>query len=318
MNKKAHLAGIGFASVFGLSFMFSKIVLASISPIGLIAYRFLIAFFVFELLRIAKVVTIRFHKEYIVPVLMVALFQPILYFFFETYGLAKTSSGEAGMMIALIPIFVSIFGMLILKEKPRLIQIFFVVLSVSGILFIQLSKPEVDMESEGIGFVLLFLAVLSAAMFNIASRKASLKVKPYEVTYFMMLAGALVFNVVYVVELGVEHNLSQYFTNLLAWDVVLPILYLGIIASIGGFFLVNYALSKLPAHVSSVYSNLSTIVAVIAGALILSEKLYYYHFIGGLMIVIGVYGTVMSNRVAKVGKINQPIGLEANQEETRE
>jgi len=81
---------------------------------------------------------------------------------------------------------------------------------------------------------------------------------------------------------------------------------LGIIASIGGFFLVNFALSKVPAHVSSIYSNLSTIVALIAGAVLLSERLYYYHYIGGLMIIVGVYGTVRFNRYAN----NRPKQIE--------
>ncbi len=299
MQKKAHLAGVAFAVVFGFSFMFSKIALAYVTPVGLIAYRFLIAFLVFELLRITKVVKIRFKKANLIPLLLVAVFQPVLYFIFETYGLLKTSSGEAGMMIALIPIFVSIFSTLFLKEKPRKIQLFFILLSVAGILFIQFSKSQVEFAGQWVGFLLLFFAVISAALFNITSRSASKTLKPHEVTYFMMFAGALVFNVIYIIELLFEHRISDYYLNLQHLEIIWPILYLGIIASIGGFFLVNYALSKLPAHVSSIYSNLSTIVAIIAGATILSEQLFYYHYIGGAMIIIGVYGTVRSNRVSK-------------------
>jgi drug/metabolite transporter (DMT)-like permease len=82
-------------------------------------------------------------------------------------------------------------------------------------------------------------------------------------------------------------------------NVVFPLLYLGLVASIGGFFFVNYALSKLPAHVSSIYTNLSTIVAILAGAIILNEQMYYYHYIGSLMILIGVYGTVIINQRSK-------------------
>lgn len=296
MQKTAHIAGVAFALVFGFSFMFSKIALAYVSPVGLIAYRFLIAFLIFELLRLLKIVKIRFKKANIVPLLLVAVFQPVLYFLFETYGLLKTSSGEAGMMIALIPIFVSIFSTLLLKEKPRRIQVFFILLSVSGILFIQFSKSQVEFAGEWVGFVLLFFAVLSAALFNIVSRNATKTLRPHEVTYFMMFAGALVFNLIYLTQLGVEQRLGDYYLNFMHIEILLPILYLGIVASIGGFFLVNYALSKLPAHVSSIYSNLSTIVAIIAGALFLSEQLFYYHYIGGAMIIIGVYGTVRSNR----------------------
>ena len=298
MEKKGHLAGLLFATIFGFSFMFSKIALAYVTPIGLISYRFLLAFLVFEILRRLKVIKIRFQKQHLKYWLPVVLFQPILYFLFETYGLQKSSSGEAGMMIAMIPIFVSIFSGLFLKEKPKPLQFLFIFMSVAGILFIQFSKQSSGLSFDLIGLVLLLFAVLSAAMFNIASRKASTSLRPYELTYFMMLSGAMTFNIIYVIQLLIQKQLPTYFTLFREINLLLPILYLGVIASIGGFFLVNYALSKLPAHVSSIYSNLSTIVAITAGAVLLKEPLYYYHYIGSILIICGVYGTV---------RLNQPI-----------
>jgi len=295
MNKLGHIAGILFSLIFGFSFMFSKIALDYVTPMGLIAYRFLLAFIVFEILRLTKVVKIRFQKELLIPVLLVAFFQPILYFIFETYGLAKTPSSEAGMMIALIPIFVTILSTLFLNEKPTLGQILFILLSFSGVFLIQVLNGGDGGRSSFLGIALLLLAVISAALFNIASRNASKKVNPYEITYFMMLAGAFVFNVIYLIQLLLNGNINTYFTSFSSLTVIGPILYLGIVASIGGFFLVNYALSKLPAHVSSIYANLSTVVAVIAGYVFLNESLNWYHIVGGAMIILGVYGTARVN-----------------------
>jgi len=300
MTKKVHLAGLTMATIFGFSFMFSKVALNYVSPIGLIAYRFLVAFIVFELLRQFKVIKIEFKKSQFKYLFWVALFQPILYFLFETYGLQLTTSGEAGMMIALIPIFVTILSTLILKEKPKGIQLIFILLSVFGVLFIQFMKSNGDLNGELLGFFLLFGAVLSAALFNIASRSASKEVRPFALTYFMMLFGAVIFNLMYIINLTMESRVLDYFTNLSHIELLLPILYLGIVASISGFFLVNFALSKAPAHITSIYSNLSTIVAVIAGALLLGETLLYYHYIGSLMIVLGVYGTVYFRKHQKM------------------
>lgn len=299
-----HIAGISFSIIFGFSFMFSKIVLDSnhTTPMGLIAYRFLLAFIVFEILRLTKVVKIRFDKHLFIPVLLVAIFQPILYFVFETYGLDLTSSAEGGMMIALIPIFVTILSSFLLNEKPNYLQIAFILLSFGGVILIQVLNFESGSLSSLWGFLLLLLAVISAALFNIASRSASKKVKPYELTYFMMLYGAVGFNIIHLFQLGMSGNISDYFTSLINIEVFGPILYLGIVASIGGFFLVNYALSKLPAHVSSIYANISTIVAVLAGYFFLSESLYWYHFVGGILIVVGVYGTARANNLNKVIK----------------
>jgi len=305
MNKNGHLAGVAFAVIFGFTFLFSKIALDFVSPVGLISYRFLIAFLVFELLRRFHVVKIRFWSGQWKIWLPVALCEPILYFLFETYGLAETTSGEAGMMIALIPIFVTLLSSVLLKEKPRWTQVLFILLSVAGILFIQFSKPAEGTSGAILGFFLLFAAVLSAAFFNIASRKASRAMTPAETTYFMMLSGAVVFNVIYVIQLAFGEGVGTYVTNFMHPEFLFPILYLGIIASIGGFFLVNFALSKLPAHVSSIYSNLSTIVAIVAGAIILHEPLFYYHYVGSLMIIIGVYGTVLSGRIRSVSPLEK-------------
>ena len=296
-NRIVHIVGILYATIFGFTFMFSKVALEYVRPIGLIAYRFLIAFVALEILRQFKVFKISVNRSKILPLLLVAILQPVLYFIFETYGILKTTSGEAGMMIALIPIFVTLLSAMIIKEKPRLIQFLFIILSVSGVIFIQIMKSSSGLTFELAGFLLLLAAVISAALFNIASRSASKTIRPYELTYFMMLIGALVFNVIYLIQLAMEGSTLKFITNLYHVELLIPILYLGIIASIGGFFLVNFALSRVPAHVSSIYANLSTIVAILAGTFILKEKLFYYHYIGGLMIIIGVYGTVRFNRL---------------------
>lgn len=305
MNKRAHIAGIFFALIFGFSFMFSKIALDYVSPMGVIAYRFLIAFIGFEILRAMKIIKIRIDRLHLIPVLLVAMFQPVMYFIFETFGLSILTSSEAGMMIALIPIFVTILSAIILKERPSYVQLFFIIFSLSGIILIQGFKTRFAIDSSLVGFLLLFGAVLSAAAFNIASRSASKQWKPYEITYYMMFSGALVFNIIYILQLGFNQDINHYFTYLGNFKVLSSVLYLGIVASIGGFFLVNYTLSKMPAHVSSIYANLSTVIAALAGFVFLKEALYWYHLVGGIMIILGVYGVTRVNRNRHKRKVRQ-------------
>ena len=306
MKTKVHLASLMFAAIFGFSFMFSKIALDYVSPIGLISYRFLVAAIVFEAIRRLKLITIQLKRSQIKALLVVAIFQPFLYFIFEIYGLNLIASSEAGMMIALIPVFVGILSAIILKEKPKPLQIFFILLSVSGILYIQISVYNTNTESSLLGFILVFGAVISAALFNIASRSASRTVKAHELTYFMMIFGAMTFNTIYLAFLLYERRPYDYFLNLLQVELILPIVYLGVMASIVAFFLVNFALSRLEAHVSSIYANLVTIVGIFAGYFILNEALGSYHFIGSAMIIIGVYGTVRSGRGIRKLSIDPP------------
>lgn len=287
--RKVHLGSLMFAMIFGLTFMFSKIVLSEVTPMALIAYRFLWAILGMEVLRRFQVIKITFNKAHIKAIAFVVIFQPILYFLFEIYGLNLLKSAEAGMMIALIPVFVAIFSSIFLKEAPTLFQILFIFVSVIGILIIQWNEIS---GGNPLGFILMLLAVMSAAMFNIASRKASKVLNAAEITYYMMLIGAIVFNIFYVIQLVFENRILDYFINLTNLQVLFPLLYLGLVASIGGFFLVNFALKHLEAHVSSMYANLATVISIIAGAVILNEVITLNQAIGSAFILVGVYGTV--------------------------
>ncbi len=312
MHLKSHLAGVLFATIFGFTFMFSKVALEHVVPMGLIAYRFLIAFLFFETLRRLKLVTIRFDRSLIKPIFWVVFFQPILYFLFEIFGLNLVTSAEAGMMIALIPVFGALLSGVVLKEPVKPIQWVFIIMSVSGIMYIQVQRLQSGLEGALLGFVLLFLAVLSAAAFNLASRAASVRVKASELTYFMMFTGAVVFNTLFLTQLVLEGRIEDYVLNLMVPQNIVPILYLGVVASVGGFFLVNYALRALTAPVASIYANLATVVSILAGAFILNEPLFAYHAIGSVIILVGVYGTVYHQRKARLNGLRVPLEGDAS------
>ena len=55
--------------------------------------------------------------------------------------------------------------------------------------------------------------------------------------------------------------------------------------------MVNYMLSKLPASNSSVFSNLTTVISIIAGVFIRHEAFHWYQLAGGIIIILGVWGT---------------------------
>jgi len=55
--------------------------------------------------------------------------------------------------------------------------------------------------------------------------------------------------------------------------------------------MMNYMLSKIPASNSSVFSNLTTVVSIIAGVFIRHEAFHWYQFAGSVVIILGVWGT---------------------------
>jgi len=223
--------------------------------------------------------------------LILGLMQPIVYFIFETYGIQFSSSSQAGLMIALIPIFVTILSAYSLRETPSILQCASILLSVSGVIFIVLMNGSSSSRGSLLGIFLLFGAVLSAAIFNILSRKFSKEFSPMELTYAMMAMGTVFFNFISIYNHMISNTLTQYFSPLKNRNFVISLAYLGILSSIIAFFLINFTLSRIEASKSAVFANLSTIVSIIAGVLILHESFKFYHLIGSILILLGVWGT---------------------------
>lgn len=66
---------------------------------------------------------------------------------------------------------------------------------------------------------------------------------------------------------------------------------LGNIGFIGHFVIIQYDFIKIKASQMSVFANLSTVVTITAGALILNETITIYDILGSILIILGVIGT---------------------------
>lgn len=278
--------------IFGLSFLFSKQALNVAFPLELLSFRFLIAWLVMTVLIIIKVIKVNYKNKSMKWLLILAIIEPITYFLFETYGLQRTSTSLGGLMIALIPIVVTILAVYLLKEKPSAKQIISIILSVTGVMLIIIMENSNDSGGSTIlGIFLLGGAVFSAALFNIIARKISRDFTAIEVTYFIMLIGAIFFNILSIINHAMNKNLSEYFLPFKSRSFISSVLYLGIISSVLAYFLINYTLSKMEASRSAVFANISTIVSIAAGVAVLHESFHLYHVLGSIMILLGVWGT---------------------------
>lgn len=286
-----YLAGLAISIIFGLSFMFTRQALDAFPTIHLLSFRFLLAAIVLTVLAKLGLIKLSFGGKPIKQLLLLSLFQPVLYFIFETLGVKLTSSSQAGMMIALIPVIVTIMAILFLKESPTMLQLFFILLSVSGVLFIFVMSGNLKFNGHFIGLLCLLGAVLAAGVYNILSRKLSKTYTAGEITFVMMWVGAIVFNVIAFTQSIINKTLNIHFAGFSHLPAVISILYLGTISSIFAFFMVNYMLSKLSAARAGVFSNLTTVISILAGIFIKHEPFHWYQLIGGILILSGVFGT---------------------------
>ena len=70
---------------------------------------------------------------------------------------------------------------------------------------------------------------------------------------------------------------------------LIAIFYQGVGCSVLSFFLYNVAIAKIGVNRTSSFVGVSTVVSIIAGVLLLSEKFSTYQVIGVIMIITGVY-----------------------------
>ena len=104
---------------WGLSFVATKIALESIPLFTLVFARFSLAS-CFLLIFLIRRGFPEFTGKDHVNMFLIALFEPGLYFIFETLGLKYTTAPKASLIIATIPIVVVILSALFLGEKTRI------------------------------------------------------------------------------------------------------------------------------------------------------------------------------------------------------
>ena len=290
MNKQftGSLAALAANIIFGFSFLFSKIALGYADPLIVLAVRFFVAFLLLNLLWAVGAVKMSFKGKPKKGILLMALAQPLLYFIFELYGIEHTSSAISGVIISLVPVGVILISLLFLKEKPKPRQILFSLLSLAAVAAISILSNDGKENSLG-GILLLLGAVVCAAVFNILSRSEAQHYSPVERTYIMFLVGTVGFNLIAVLGLG-----RSFVSELTAAVTALPfwgaIGYLSVLSSIGAFLLYNYATSNISSVRASSFSNIITVVAVLAGIVILHEQLSVWQLICCALIILGVYG----------------------------
>lgn len=287
-NTSKAMAAAFFANViFGFSFIFSKMGLNAASPSVLLAYRFVTALVVMTLLIITKTVKFNIKGKNILPLFLIGLFQPVVYFICESYGLMYTTATFSAVMIALVPIASLIFGAVFLGEIPSIKQILFSILSIVGVIVMALQES-----SEGtvkiIGVLLLIGAIISAVGFNVTSRKYSSEFSAFERTYFMFLIGGVFFCGMAIFE-NMGH-FERFIQPLSSTQFIISVLYLSILSSICAFLMMNYSTTYLPVARTTSFSNIITVVSVFAGILILHESTDIISIISSIMIIIGVWG----------------------------
>ena len=300
MEKKSLILGcsaaLGSEALYGLSYIFTKTATNDATPLALLGWRFLIAFLVMSALILTKVIHVNFSGKKLMPVLLISLFDPVLYFIGETFGISHTSASESGVFLACIPVAALIASTVMLHKRPSRQQVIGILITLIGVLITVLASNATTSLSI-IGYLFLLLAVCSYALYTVFVEKA-VDFTGIEATYMMLIAGTLVFVALALTEAKLNHSLTSLITLPMTDTAFLTaVLYQAIGSSVLALFLSNYAIAKVGVNRAASFIGISTVVSIIAGVLFLGEHFGGYQIIGAVIIITGVY---LANMIIKI------------------
>lgn len=290
MNKKtkALLAVFCGNTIFGFSFLASRLILAQTSVFVLLSARSLLAFLIMNILALVGVFKLSFKGKHALPVIALGIAQPVIYFICESYGIEFTNSSFSGTLIAMVPIFAFFLAAIFLGERFKPTQLLWGICSVAGVIIISTGSSDGTYVSLK-GVLLLIGAVLTGAMFNVLSKAASKEYSPFERTYVMFALASFVFTVIALFE--TKGQLIGTLTELIVKpSFALPLIFLSLFSSVIAFTLLNYATTYITVRQTSIFSCWTTVVSIVAGIAFLHEPFGgLRQVLGSVLILVGVY-----------------------------
>ncbi|MFV0423862.1 DMT family transporter [Oleidesulfovibrio sp.] len=291
----ASIALFAAVTLWGSSFVATKIGLQYFEPLSIVWLRQLVAtiailpFWLPAWLR-HRHASIR--RGDISLLLLLAFFQPCLYFVCESYALQLTTASQAGIVSAMMPLMVAVVaGSLLGEQVTRNMWAGFAV-SVCGVVWLTLaSAPEESAPSPMLGNLLELAAMACGVGYTIICRKLGARFSPVIITGVQILAGLIFF-------LPGAFMLPADFLSIVhasltdTSDAALPLLsisYLGLFVTLGAFGLYNYGVSIIPASRASAWINLVPVVSAILAFLVLGERLSVTQAGGAALVLGGLY-----------------------------
>lgn len=271
-----------FAAVlfWGLSFVATKVALLSFDPLTLIFLRFFVAA-LFFLLLFSRYGFPPLTAANLQGLALLAFLQPGCYFTCETFGLQYTSATKTSLIIATIPVVVLLLASIFLEEGMGRRGLLGIILSLIGVALLVTSGGELG--GSVFGDLLIFGAVVSAALYMLFTRRLGASLSSLQITGMQVIFGAIIFFPAFLYEL------PDLRWREVGVDALLAVAALAIFATIGAFLCYNYALTKIPASSAAVCINGIPLVTAGASWLLLGEVLSPLQLVGGAVVLLGVF-----------------------------
>ncbi len=267
---------------WGMSFVWSSIVLRTYSPITTIFLRLILSSII---LLAFIIITRRFEKirkEDYKLFLISSFFNPFLYFIGENYGLKLASPSIAAVIIATIPVFAPVFAFIILRERLSFLNISGIAISFAGI-GLMLVNRDFSLNAAPLGIVFLLLAVFSAVIYSIFLKKLSYSYSSLNIIAYQNIIGVFLFLPLFLI-----FDLRSFLTIRPSAEVWTSLLQLAIFASSLAFIFFTMAIKKLGVSRANVFSNLIPVFTAVFSYIFISENFTRNKILGMIIVITGV------------------------------
>ncbi len=288
-----YIASVFAITLWGMSYIWTDKLIAQEIPIFYFVFvRIFLAGIILFLFNTAYARIKRIQRKDLGKFLLLAFFEPFIYFICETYGLKMTGSPTlSAMVVATIPIFSIGAGMIFFKEKVNLINIIGIIFTLFGIVMVAMAKGELG-ENFIWGVVLLLIAVISEVGHASITKSLSGNYSSQIIVMYQFLIGS-----VYLLPLFIWKGLDGFSiaTHFNA-EVWYPIICLSILCSSLAFSLWVSTIKNLGVAKSSIFSALIPVAAALIAWILGHELLNTRQWAG---IAVSSFGVILSQYTKK-------------------
>ncbi|MCD4833548.1 MAG: DMT family transporter [Bacteroidales bacterium] len=279
-NFTAYIAVILAMVFWSYTFIWYKVVYEFYNPITVVFFRLIISsIFLFVLMYPLKKLQ-KIRKGDFKYFLLVAIFNPLLYFLGESYGIKHVSTTIAAVMISTIPLFTSFTSAYFLNEKITKMNILGVIVSIFGVGIVIFNKGNnIDASVFGIG--MLSFAVAATIGYSLVIKKLSVKYNPTSIVTYHNFIGIFLFAPLFFIIDFPEFKAAGFSSE--AW---IPLLELAIFGSSFAFIFFTFSIQRIGIGKANAFTNLIPVITAIIAYFVLDEILNV-NKITGISLVIG-------------------------------
>lgn len=263
--------------------MWVKVVYEAYGPLTTVLFRLLISSGLLLLFTFATRKLQKIQPGDLKLFLLLAFFEPFLYFMGESYGLKYVSSTVAAVIVATIPLFSPIAAWYFYKEKLSRTNLYGLIITFLGVSLVVLDT-SFSFTASPLGVSLEFLAVAGAIGYASVLKGISHRYNTFTIITYQNLIGALYFLPVW---LGFEMNdFMQVPFNPKAFKAIIQ---LAIFASTFAFILFTYSVRNLGINKSNIFINVIPVFVAVIAFIVLGDQLNFHQMVGIAIVISGLF-----------------------------